>query len=299
MGKASFTISDGTKVTTPTEDDKFERPEDFSVNDFVDELKDDLKHNRITLPTMPTIAVEALMVLNDANSSADDLVKVISKDTSLTARLIRYANSPLYAMAYPISSIKPAITCIGFQKVKHAIYAVCMKDVFRTSVSDIQRRMEDLWTHSVKVASKSVALARLQPELDPEVALVAGLVHDVGKIPLLIKMCKHEALVGYEGFLDHLIHKLHTGMGKSILKFWEFDPALVAVAAEHENIEREPQDSIPDYVDIVQVANILSYQGSGHPLADMERDKIGSFMRLGITDDHNDTDGDGVEDAIT
>lgn len=304
MAKASFTISDGTKVTTVTEKAEVKQPKDFSANDFVDELKGDLRHNRLALPTMPTTAVEALMVINDLGSSAADLVKVISKDTSLTARLIRYANSPLYGMAYPIASIKPAITCIGFEKVKHAIYAVCMRDVFRTSVSPIQRRMEDLWAHSLKVASKSVVLARSQPELDPDVALVAGLIHDIGKIPLLIKLCNYEALAGHDEFIDHLLHRLHTGMGKAILKSWEFDPDLVAVAAEHESFERKPQDAVPDYVDVVQVANILSYAGSEHPLSQIDKTKVGAFARLNIAADEGveyggAADADGIEEAIS
>ncbi len=303
MAKASFTISDGTKVTTVTETEEIKSPDDFSIKKFVDELKQDLKHNRLTLPTMPTIAIEALMVINDADSSAADLVKVISKDASITARLIRYANSPFYGMVHPISAIKPAITCIGFKQVKHAIYAVCMKDVFKTSVTDIQKRMEELWAHSVKVGSKAVELAESRREFDPEVALVAGLIHDIGKIPLLIKLCNYEALVGYDKFLDKLLHKLHPSMGKAILKKWEFDPDLIAVAAEHENVNRQPKDSVPDYADLIQVANILSYDGTGHPLAGLDKNKIGAFKRLKITSEEDAVDslksGAGsIHDAI-
>jgi len=302
MAKSSFTISDGTKVTTPPDkaDDKIEHPDDFSVEKFVDELKDDLKHDRLNLPTIPTISLEALMVLNDVDSSVDDLVKVISKDTSLTARLIKYANSPLYRMSYPISSIKPAITCIGFQKVKHAIYAVSMKEVFRTSVSDIQRRMEELWEHSVKVGAKAAELAKSQPEFDPEVALVAGLVHDVGKIPLLAKLCDYEEVVAHEEFLDKLLHKLHARMGKAILKLWEFGPDLIAVAAEHDDIKRQPKDGKPDYADLIQVANILSYDGTDHPLASLDKDSIGAFKRLNITIEESSDESDvgGVEEML-
>jgi putative nucleotidyltransferase with HDIG domain len=304
MAKASFTISDGTKVTTVTENDEVKRPDDFSIKKFVDELKLDLKNNRLSLPTLPTIAIEALMVINDAGSSAADLVKVISKDTSLTARLIRYANSPFYGMVHPISSIKPAITCIGFKQVKHAIYAVCMKDVFRTSVTDIQRRMEDLWAHSVRVGSKAVELARTRPEFDHEVALVAGLVHDIGKIPLLMKLCDYEALTGHDEFVDHLLHRLHSGMGKAILKRWEFDPALIAVAAEHEDIKRQPQDPTPDYVDLIQVANILTYDGTEHPLARVDRGKIAAFARLNMSVEEGAPSDEGagggdIEDIIS
>jgi HD-like signal output (HDOD) protein len=93
-------------------------------------------------------------------------------------------------------------------------------------------------------------------------------------------------------------------MGKAILKRWEFDPALIAVAAEHENVGRQPQDPVPDYVDLVQVANILSYEGTEHPLSHLDKSRIGSFERLNISvEDGGKTDtapGEGgVEDIIS
>ncbi len=131
-------------------------------------------------------------------------------------------------------------------------------------------------------------------------ALVAGLIHDIGKIPILIKACDYEVLTRKEEYLDRLLEELHTGMGKAILKSWEFDSALVAVAAEHEDLERQPQDALPDYVDLVQVANILSYEGTQHPLAQVDRDQVGAFQRLGISagpaeDEDAGTDAKGVE----
>jgi putative nucleotidyltransferase with HDIG domain len=283
MTKATFTLSDGTKVTTESEEEREKREAGgFSIKEFIRHLEDDLRNNRITLPTLPTVAIEALMVINDCDSSSDDLVKVISKDTSLTARLIRYANSPLYSGAYSVTSIKPAITCIGFQKVKNAIYSVSMQEVFRTPHTRIQERMDELWAHSVKVGATAAMQARAHADLDPDVALVAGLVHDIGKIPLLIKACEYEHLVSRDDHLERLLEKLHTGMGKAILKRWEFDPALVAVAAEHEDLGRQPHAGEPDYVDLVQVANILVYAGTEHPLSRVDREQVGSFKRLGI-----------------
>jgi len=297
MTKSVFTISDGTKVTTESEQERERRETGgFSINDFVAELEDDLRNNRLSLPTLPTIAIEALMVINDCNSSAGDLVKVISKDTSLTARLIRYANSPLYGRAYAVTSVKPAITCIGFQQVKNAIYSVSMREVFRTPHTGIQQRMEDLWAHSVKVGSLAVTHAKLHADLDPDVALVAGLIHDIGKIPLLTKACDHEGLISNEKYLGRILEKLHTGLGKAILKKWDFDPSLVAVAAEHEDLGRQPLDGIPDYVDLVQVANIMAYEGTQHLLADVDRGQVGAFQRLGIaTEPAEGVGADGIE----
>jgi putative nucleotidyltransferase with HDIG domain len=266
----------------------------------MDSVKEDLVANKIYLPTLPALALEALVVINDADSSAHDLEKVISRDAALTARLIRYANSPLYRGLNTIASIKPAITRIGFQRVKNAVYAVSMKEVFRTSEKEIERRMNELWTHSVKVGAQAAILAKEQPGLDSDVALVAGLVHDIGHIPLLIKACNFPELIANSDLLDKVLFKLHTQLGGSILKLWKFDQHVIDAAAEHEDLNREPGDAPVDYVDLVQVANIMSYEDTDHPLAQVDHSTIKAFSRLEKTrsDKSLDEETKKVEDVL-
>ncbi len=281
MSKSVFHLSDGAPVDLESEKKTQEKvQEEASVKEFVESVREDLRANNIYLPTLPSLALEALLVINDADSSASDLERVISRDAALTARLIRYANSPLYRGLNTIATIKPAITRIGFQRVKNAVYAVSMKEVFRTSVKEIEKRMDNLWAHSVKVGAQAAILAKSQPGLDADVALVAGLVHDIGHIPLLIKACKYESLIKHPESLDKILYKLHTQLGGSILKLWKFDASVIAVAAEHENLARDPGDAPVDYVDVVQVANILAHEGSSHRLADVDRTTIKAFSRL-------------------
>ncbi|MES9969904.1 MAG: HDOD domain-containing protein [Candidatus Thiodiazotropha sp.] len=281
MTKSVFYLSDGEVVESSEQREaKHQERESLIVKSFVDAVKEDLLANKIYLPTLPSLALEALVVINDAGSSAHDLEKVISRDAALTARLIRYANSPLYRGLNTIASIRPAITRIGFQRVKNAVYAVSMKEVFRTSEKDIERRMNKLWTHSVKVGAQAAILAKGQPNLDPDVALVAGLVHDIGQIPLLIKACHFPELLDNPGFLDKVLLKMHTQLGGSILKLWKFDAHVIEAAAEHENLKRDPGDAPVDYVDVVQVANIMAYEGTSHPFATIDRSEIKAFARL-------------------
>lgn len=292
MSKSVFHLSDGAPVDLEGEKKKQQQvQEDSATKDFVESVRQDLLANKIYLPTLPSLALEALVIINDADSSASDLEKVISRDAALTARLIRYANSPLYRGLNTITSIKPAVTRIGFQKVKNAVYAVSMKEVFRTSVKVIEKRMEDLWTHSVKVGAQAAMLARGQAGLDADIALVAGLVHDIGYIPLLIKACSFEKLISNPDGLDRILYKLHAQLGGSILKLWKFDPLVVAVAAEHENLQRDPGDAPVGYVDLIQVANILAYEGSEHRLAKVDRATVKAFSRL----EHGEK---GAKDAV-
>ena len=286
MAKSTFQLSDGTDVTTkePEKEGQEQEVVEFALKDFVDELREDLASNKITLPTLPDVAIEALLIVNDIDTSASDLVKVIHKDTAITARLIRYANSPLYHGLQPITSIKPAITRIGFERVKSAIYTVSMKEVFETTYLPIEQRMKELWSHSVQVATYGASLAKRYTSLDPDIALVAGLIHDIGKIPILIKACEHKELTENPEFLDQVLTKLHSNLGGVILKLWKFDPLMVTVVTEHEDLKRNPGNAPVDYADIIQVANIMSYEGTEHPLATIDRETIAAFARLKTND---------------
>jgi putative nucleotidyltransferase with HDIG domain len=301
MTKSVFILSDGKPADERNEQDREQKQlEAVTTKAFVESVKEDLLANKIYLPTLPALALEALIVINDVDSSAADLEKVISRDAALTARLIRYANSPLYRGMNTIASIRPAITRIGFQRVKNAVYAVSMKEVFRTSVKDIERRMDHLWSHSVKVGAHAAMLAKQHKGLDPDVALVAGLVHDIGHIPLLIKACDFEELIEKPEFLDRVLHKLHPQLGGSILKLWKFDPHVISVASQHEDLSRDPGDAPVDYVDVVQVANILSHEGTNHMLASVDRSTVKAFTRLeqGGASTGLDEDTRKVEDVL-
>jgi putative nucleotidyltransferase with HDIG domain len=283
MPKSVFHLSDGAAVTSSTPEERVKQDlEAFSVKDFLNDVREDLLANKIYLPTLPTVALEALLVVNDADSSAADLEKVIAKDAALTARLIRFANSPVYRGIDPVTSIKLAITRIGFQRVKNAVYAVSMKEVFRTPIRVIEQRMERLWTHSVKVGAMAAIMAKKQSRLDPDTALVAGLVHDIGYIPLLIKACEYQKLTENPDFLDRILFKMHSQVGSGIVKLWKFDPMIVAVTAEHEDLGRNPGGAPVDYVDLVQVANILAHKGTQHPLAKVDRNSVKAFARISL-----------------
>ena len=99
-------------------------------------------------------------------------------------------------------------------------------------------------------------------------------------IPILIKACEYRELTENPEYLDQLLAKLHSKLGGVILKLWKFDPLMVMVTTEHENLKRNPGDAPVDYADIIQVANIMSHEGTEHPLAKIDREQIASFTRL-------------------
>jgi HD-like signal output (HDOD) protein len=260
-----------------------EENQKFDVRAFALELRQDIEQNRIKLPTLPAISLEALLIVNDADSSMADVARIICKDTSMATRLVRYANSPLYRGINNVTSVKAAITRIGIDAVKHAILSLAMRDVFTTCFRSIQERMEELWRHSVEVATQAAMLSRSFRHLNSDEAMLAGLIHDVGVIPILIKAKSSQILLDDEEKLDKLIRVLHMSVGKFLLGHWSFDPALVDVAASHDRLDRVPPGDEVDYVDIVQVANVLSHDSGGeHRYQGMDIARIPAFQRVGM-----------------
>ena len=254
----------------------------FDMKAFANTLVEEIENNRIKLPTLPAISLEALLVVNDAGSSMADVARIVSKDTSMAARLVRYANSPLYRGVNTVSSVKAAITRIGFDAVKNAILSLAMRDVFTTAFKPIQARMEALWKHSVDVAAKATVLASHFPHLNKDEAMLAGLIHDVGAIPVLIKAAEYPVLLEKEENLDKVIDKLHMPIGKFLLSRWNFDPGLVDVAANHDKLDRVPKGNMVDYVDIIQVANILSHKGNESRWTEVDINDNLACIRVGL-----------------
>ena len=258
------------------------KKEKFDMKGFALELRQDIEQNRIRLPTLPTISLEALLVVNDAASSMTDIAKIVGKDTSMATRLVRYANSPLYGGVHKITSVKGAVIRIGVEAVRNAILNLAMHDVFTTHLTPIQERMEGLWRHSVAVAVRAVLLTSYFRNLDRGEAMLAGLIHDVGTIPVLIKAQEYPVLLNKGSNLDKLVSHLHMSLGKFILTHWNFEPFLVDVAGLHDKLDRDSRGKDVDYLDIIQVANVLSYDGTDHPYARLDLSKIPVFEKLGI-----------------
>ena len=149
-------------------------PEMASVLDEVDNL-----------PTLPQVFATLNRIIDNKQSSARDLVQVISADQALTARLLKYANSPLFRGFHPIENVQQAVVRLGFQEVKDISLTVMVYEgLFRQSAGAYFNRVQ-FWKHSFLVGYACQALAeRLRLNSLQKVAFVAGLLHDIGIVIL-------------------------------------------------------------------------------------------------------------------
>lgn len=250
--------------------------------ELVISLVDDIKHGRLKLPVLPDIALKVRRALEDPNISPDQIAKMISADAALSARLIQVANSPLFRGRVQVDDVRTALLRLGNTAVRTIVSSLLLEQLHSSRSKALKGRMQGLWKHNVRVAALSYALAKRCTKLKPDEAMLAGLIHDIGALPILEGAAAHPELLAEPERLDQIIHDFHTVLGKMILESWKFPPELIEVAAEHENLQRPPSPQ-PAYVDIVQVADLHSYLGTNHPHAKVKWADLPAFGTLGLT----------------
>lgn len=263
---------------------------------FLDSLLNDLENDKLVLPTLPEVALKVRDTLEDEDASLMDVAKVVTSDAALSARLIQVANSPLLRAARAIETVDAAVTRMGADMVRNLVTSIAMEQMFQATSDVTDKRLRNIWEHSTTVAAISSALAKQFTNLKPDQALLAGLVHDIGALPILSRAEDVPELVNNEALLDNIIRRAHTIVGEEILKKWNFPPELVAVAADHEDLTRNSPSV--DYVDVVTVANLQSIMGTDHPLASEDWSNVPAFKKLGLEPEINVVDMDETSESI-
>ncbi len=258
----------------------------MDVVKLITEILTDLKANRLKLPALPQVALKINSIIDGPDATAKKIAQVISTDTALSARMIQVANSPMFRVGSTAENVQTAVTRMGMGTVRNIVTSFLVSQLFHTKHDVLKKRLMRVWSHSAHVAAISHVLANRFSKLKPDEAMLAGLVHDIGKLPLILKAEDHTELANDSACLDTLDEKLHPALGKVIVQTWGFAPDMVTAVAEHENLTRDSEKI--DLADVVTVANLLSYVGKQHHNTQTNWAEIPAFNKLDL----------GPEDSI-
>jgi len=250
--------------------------------DFCDELLDAVNNDRLTLPTLPEVALKIRDAVNHADVSAGGLSDVIASDVAMSARLIKVANSPLLRGRVVVDNLQMAITRLGITFVRNLATGLAMEQMFQATSDVIDKRLRASWEHSLEVGSIAHVLAHHFGRLKPDQATLAGLTSEIGILPILTMAEESPELLDNEEILDGIIDRYHTKIGSAILRSWDFPEELALVPEAYMDFGRDSMDG-PDYGDLVTVANLQSRIGSNHPLTQIDWSTIPAFDKLGMS----------------
>ena len=244
-------------------------------------LHSDYEHGRLTLPTLPDLALRIRLALQKPNTTTKAIARIIQIDPAITAKVLQVANSPLYRGITPIKHCSDAIARLGFDGTKNIVLALTLRRLFRSKHSILKKCMKTLWQHSAEVAAMSYILAKATKGFDQDYAMLAGLLHDIGTVVIITQAEKYPDLIKDTNDLKRAIDALRGQIGAMLLKKWAFEETLVTVAAESEYWHRDPTPTA-DYCDIIMLAQMHSYIGTTRMAEIPPMDEIPAFGKIAL-----------------
>jgi len=211
-------------------------------------LNEQIKNYIMEIPSLPVSVGKALEICNNASANPSDLNSVISLDPVLTARLLKMINSAYYGLGTHITSLIRAITMLGINTVKNLVLSTAVLSTLPKNKTKDGLDMEGFWHHClcVGVTSKLLAIKQGVDSKYLEEYFAAGLLHDLGKIPLNAVLASeyvnmitiadrsNKSLLAVENEISDINH---CTAGEMIAAAWKLDSSISDVISYHHNID--------------------------------------------------------------
>jgi HD-like signal output (HDOD) protein len=249
------------------------------------------------LPPLPTLVTRALDMLSDPDMDIKEVEKVIGKDQSLVTKLIKISNSALYGGLQRVESINQALARLGAKTTKSLILSASMQTYFFSSNPGMKTWGQFLWQHAAECGMAARRIARAVKYDEPEKAFVGGVLHDIGKLVLLLvdadtyrqiqNLGKRESLCDHEAERK-ILQTDHMEIGELLMEKWKMPSSAKACVKYHHNVESAEKDG--DLAGIVAYANHLSHlHGAQFQWFVSDPEAISTQMasRLGLSDEEN------------
>lgn len=221
-------------------------------NPLIPVLRKELGRGAGELPALPRAASQALELAQRPEVDFDAVVRLAEVDPPLAARFLGMANSALYFRGVPISSVRTALVRLGSQAVRDVLYmAVYSGTAFKVPI--FRELLEESFRHCIVVARSSRRMA-MQLDQDPEIAFLAGLLHDVGRARCLKLASRHvRQLAPTDDEVKEALDVLHAEAGAQLVKKWRLPDEVAFCCEYHHEPTNQPMTRI------VHAANLLAH----------------------------------------
>ncbi|GGB55739.1 HDOD domain-containing protein [Shewanella inventionis] len=242
-----------------------------------------LKDDALVLPTLPEVAMRVQEVVARKDSSLKQVGDVIGQDAAISARIIKVANSALYSRGNKAENISAAVNRIGLVQIKSITTSVAMEQLFISTNEMVWEVMDEVWKTSIEVTASSCAMLEIYNKrnptkrLDRETLTLAGLVHNIGALPVLTEAEIHPELCSKIEQLRSLVRKMQGPIGRAVLKTWDFAPEVMEVVERWADLHYMPEKVT--YLDFIRSAAF--YTGELRAGEELE-ERLGVFAQRGL-----------------
>lgn len=196
----------------------------------------------IELPAVPMVAGKVIELIDNPNSSLEDLQKAITADQAMTTRILKIANSSFYGIRQNIDTISEALSILGLKVTRLIVLAAATRGIYKRFGAVEQK----LWEHSLGVSIAAGVIGSEVSHVKREEAVVAGLLHDVGKVAInnslpdkyseILKKIDEDKMPSIK-FEQEILGFDHTEVGYFLALKWGFPELLTEIILKHHSSE--------------------------------------------------------------
>jgi HD-like signal output (HDOD) protein len=236
---------------------------------------------RVDLPGFPQIVARVRHALADERVTADQVARVVGAEPVIAARLMRLAGSvALNPSGKPVADLRSAVHRVGLNAVRSATLAFAVHQLRRSEMlRGLEKPLEALWQRSVLVASLSFVIARRLTKVNPDTALLAGLLHGIGRLYILTRAGRHRALFTDVGSFQAIERDWHLGIACALLEHWGIAQEIIEAVRESEDYAREPRGPV-GLADVLVAACVVAVHQSQPELLDVRLKSVRPAARL-------------------
>lgn len=225
---------------------------------ILEDVAKDLSGDKVSFPTFLDITFQVRTALKNPNLNVEQLAQLVSAEPLMSAKIISMSNSvAMNPGGRAVADVKTAINRVGMEAVRTVSFAVAMEQLLKSkNMQPFEGLSQRLWEHTVHVAALCRLLARKQTRINPDEAMFAGLVHDIGVFYLLSRAANFPELIADKAELHELLVQWHDNIGHALLAAMGQPDEVLKAVQEHE-VERQVRE-LRTLSDVLYVANKIA-----------------------------------------
>lgn len=226
---------------------------------MLEDIARELSSGSVVFPTCFDAALRLRKELQNPDLPIPRMVKVVALEPLVATRLMQMAGSVLYSPdGTPARDLQAAIHRLGVELVRTSALAIAMSQLLRAKETAVFGDFaKALWGHSIRTAAATRLLAQTYTRINPDQALLAGLVHDLGAFYMLYRAAQYEELRVRPGTVKHVMLQWHEGIGVSLLSALGLPEDIVNAVTDHDQPRSLPEP-LRTLGDLVYVGNLLA-----------------------------------------
>ena len=246
-------------ATNKVEHRGLEIADEFHDNRLLTLFANQYQDHELEIPSLPEVAINLRRAI-EKDVSIADAVKIIQLDPVISAKIIEVANCPLYLTMVRASNCHDAVRRIGLNATRSLVTSLSMKKIFRTKSPLLKQHLEALWRQSLYLSVLCHVLASSSQQKNPEDALLAGLVCDIGALPFLSFVANLPAEYINDAEIKQAIPVIKGVVGAAVFKEWAFPKEFIDVALSSSNWFQNSSEEL-SLTDIVVLSRLHAQIG--------------------------------------